>query len=137
LPADFETNRHVHYAAIRTPLDGQQFVDDLKKRLGDALTMFNDALADGTTGGVKITQVMAPLLTRQGYGYHSAEALIGMATTTRPGVNPPPTRTSGDPFSSCRPAVATRQPPPPGGSTGWPVTASSSSRQISNSGMSS
>ena len=34
---------------------GQQFVDDLKKRLGDALTMFNDALADGATGGVKIT----------------------------------------------------------------------------------
>jgi hypothetical protein len=46
----------VHDAAIRTPLDGQQFVADLKKRLGDALTMFNDALADGTTGGVKITE---------------------------------------------------------------------------------
>jgi hypothetical protein len=45
----------VHYAAIRTPLDGQQFVADLKKGLGDALTMFNDDLADGTTGGVKIT----------------------------------------------------------------------------------
>ena len=56
LPADFETNRHVRYAAIRTPLDGQQFVDDLKKRLRDALTTFNDALADGTTGGVKITK---------------------------------------------------------------------------------
>jgi hypothetical protein len=47
--------RQVHYAAIRTPLDGQQFVADLKKGLGDALTMFNDDLADGTTGGVKIT----------------------------------------------------------------------------------
>lgn len=55
LPADFETNRHVHYAAIRAPLDGQQFVDDLKRRLGAALDMFNQALADGTTGGVKVT----------------------------------------------------------------------------------
>ncbi|MCN0154355.1 Tn3 family transposase [Salinispora arenicola] len=55
LPVDFETNRHVHYAAIRAPLDGQEFVDDLKQRLGAALDMFNDALSAGTTGGVKVT----------------------------------------------------------------------------------
>jgi TnpA family transposase len=55
LPADFEAHRQVHYAAIRAPLDGQEFVDDLKRRLGAALTMFNDALAGGTTGGVKVT----------------------------------------------------------------------------------
>ena len=45
----------MHYAAIRAPLDGQDFVDDLKRRLGAALDMFNQALADGTTGGVKVT----------------------------------------------------------------------------------
>jgi hypothetical protein len=55
LPADFETNRHVHYAAIRAPLNGLEFVDDLKRRLGAALDMFNDALAAGATGGVRIT----------------------------------------------------------------------------------
>ena len=31
---------------------------------------------------------MAPLLTRQGYGYHSAEALIGMAMLRRGGAWP-------------------------------------------------
>jgi TnpA family transposase len=55
LPVDFEAHRQVHYAAIRAPLDGQEFVDDLKRRLGEALGMFNDALAAGTTGGVKVT----------------------------------------------------------------------------------
>jgi TnpA family transposase len=42
-------------SAIRAPLDGQDFVDDLKRRLGTALDIFNQALADGTTGGVKVT----------------------------------------------------------------------------------
>ena len=55
LPVDLEAHRQVHYAAIRAPLDGQEFVDDLKQRLGAALMMFNNALAAGTTGGVKVT----------------------------------------------------------------------------------
>ena len=37
LPADFEANRDVHYAAIRQPLDPTAFVDDLRGRLGAAL----------------------------------------------------------------------------------------------------
>ncbi len=62
LPADFEDNRDVHYAAIRAPLDGAEFVADLKARLGAALTSFDSALAEGTTGGVRIT-------TRHGEGW--------------------------------------------------------------------
>lgn len=31
--ADFEDNRDVHYAALRAPLDGAEFVADLKRRL--------------------------------------------------------------------------------------------------------
>jgi hypothetical protein len=38
-----------------SPLDGAEFVPDLKRRLTAALGMFNTALADGTTGGVRIT----------------------------------------------------------------------------------
>ena len=55
LPADFEANRDVHYAAIRQPLDPSEFVADLKERLGAALTQLNDGIAAGTTGGVRIT----------------------------------------------------------------------------------
>ena len=62
LPADFEDNRDVHYAAIRAPLDGAEFVADLKARLDSALTSFDTALAEGTTGVVRIT-------TRRGEGW--------------------------------------------------------------------
>lgn len=64
------------------------------------------------------------VLTRQGYGYHSAEALIGMATTTstRPGVNPP-TKRQEIPLLRVGQAVAARQ--------GWPVTACISRSRIS------
>jgi len=55
LPADFEANRDVHYAAIRQPLDPSEFVADLKGRLGAALTRLDEGIAAGTTGGVKIT----------------------------------------------------------------------------------
>lgn len=69
LPADFEDNRDVHYAAaLRAPLDGAAFVADLKARLDAALTGFDSALADGTTGGVRIT-------TRHGDGWIAAPAM--------------------------------------------------------------
>jgi hypothetical protein len=55
LPADFDANRDVHYAAIRQPLDPSAFVADLKARLGAALTRLDQGIAAGTTGGVKIT----------------------------------------------------------------------------------
>ncbi|MGH3852331.1 MAG: Tn3 family transposase [Pseudonocardiaceae bacterium] len=57
LPVDFEDNRDVHYAAIRAPRDGAEFVTDLKQRLGAALTSFDTALAQGTTGGVPWAEV--------------------------------------------------------------------------------
>jgi hypothetical protein len=60
LPADFAANRDVHYAAIRQPLDPSAFVDDLRSRLGDALTRFDEGMAAGTTGGVRITTRRSP-----------------------------------------------------------------------------
>ncbi|MGH3546741.1 MAG: Tn3 family transposase [Pseudonocardiaceae bacterium] len=68
LPADFEDNRDVHYAAIRAPLDGAEFVADLKRRLDAALTSFDTALTEGTTGGVRIT-------TRHGQGWISVPSM--------------------------------------------------------------
>lgn len=59
LPADFEDNRDVHYAALRAPVDSGEFVADLKQLLESALTSFDTALAGGTTGGVRITPDMA------------------------------------------------------------------------------
>ncbi len=68
LPADFEDNRDVHYAALRAPRDGGEFVADLKQRLEAALTSFDTALAGGTTGGVRIT-------TRHGEGWISIPSM--------------------------------------------------------------
>lgn len=62
LPADFEDNRDVHYAAIKTPLDGAEFTAGLKSQLTAALASFDKALAKGKTGGVRIT-------TRRGEGW--------------------------------------------------------------------
>jgi TnpA family transposase len=55
LPADFEANRDVHYAAIRQPLDPTAFVDDLRSRMRGALTRLDEGIGAGTTGGVRIT----------------------------------------------------------------------------------
>ncbi|MGH3778983.1 MAG: Tn3 family transposase [Pseudonocardiaceae bacterium] len=68
LPADFEDNRDVHYAALRAPADGGEFVAELKQRLESALTSFDTALAGGTTGGVRIT-------TRHGEGWISVPGM--------------------------------------------------------------
>jgi TnpA family transposase len=55
LPADFEVNRDVHYAALRQPLDPQAFIAGLQRRLSESLTRLERGLAGGTTGGVSIT----------------------------------------------------------------------------------
>jgi TnpA family transposase len=55
LPADFEPNRDVHYAALRQPTDPSEFVDDLRRRLTTALSALEKALAADGTGGVRIT----------------------------------------------------------------------------------
>lgn len=54
LPADFEDNRDVHYAAIRQPQDAGEFIDALQGKLRTSLDRFERALAEGTTGGVAI-----------------------------------------------------------------------------------
>ncbi|CAM5321195.1 Tn3 family transposase ISNpu13 [Streptomyces abikoensis] len=55
LPGDFETTRTVHYAAIRQPMDPQEFITDLKRRMTAGLDRLSAALADGSAGGVKVT----------------------------------------------------------------------------------
>jgi Domain of unknown function (DUF4158) len=55
LPADFEHNRDVHYAAIRKPRDPQAFIADLQARLHAGLERLNHAVATNTAGGVRVT----------------------------------------------------------------------------------
>ena len=54
LPADFERNRSVHYAAIHKPLDPAAFIADLQQRLQAALCRLDDAIRTGSAGGVRI-----------------------------------------------------------------------------------
>ncbi len=72
LPADFEANRDVHYAAIRQPLDPKAFVAGLQRRLAESLSGLDAALAGGATGGVAIT-------TRRGEPWISVPALTSLA----------------------------------------------------------
>lgn len=55
LPADFEENRDVHYSALRQPTDPSAFIDDLKERLTNSLSGFDEALAAVSNGGVRVT----------------------------------------------------------------------------------
>jgi hypothetical protein len=59
LPGDFEHARTVHYAAIRQPMDPQEFIADLKQRMTAGLDRLSAALADGSAGGVKVTTARA------------------------------------------------------------------------------
>lgn len=54
LPSDFESNRDVHYASLRQPLDAAAFIVDLQSKLTAALSSLDRGLADGTTGNVRI-----------------------------------------------------------------------------------
>ncbi|MEV6864190.1 hypothetical protein AB0M44_24680 [Streptosporangium subroseum] len=56
LPADFEDNRDVHYAALGQPQDAGEFITALQGRLRASLDRFDRALAEGTTGGVSIVK---------------------------------------------------------------------------------
>lgn len=55
LPSNFEDNRDVHYAALGKPVQANEFVEDLKRRHRAALDTLNTAMAEGATGGVKVT----------------------------------------------------------------------------------
>lgn len=55
LPADFAENRAVHYDALRQPLDATAFIATLKAAMRRALANLDERIADGTSGGVKIT----------------------------------------------------------------------------------
>ena len=55
LPADFDASRDVHYQALGKPRDPAAFISGLREQHATALGRLNDALAAGTTGGVKIT----------------------------------------------------------------------------------
>ncbi|MEV4116235.1 Tn3 family transposase [Nonomuraea sp. NPDC049695] len=56
LPADFEDNRDVHYAALGQPQDAGEFITALKVKLRTSLDRFDRALGEGTTGGVAIVR---------------------------------------------------------------------------------
>jgi TnpA family transposase len=55
LPGDFETNRDIHYASLRQPLDPRDFITDLQERLTTALTTLDRRIGDGSAGGVRVT----------------------------------------------------------------------------------
>jgi hypothetical protein len=55
LPADFDANRDVHYAAIRKPRDPQAFIADLQARLHAGMERLNQAVSTNTAGGVRVT----------------------------------------------------------------------------------
>jgi hypothetical protein len=71
LPQDFDANRDVHYTALRQPLDPSGFIASLQDRLRRALGELDQALAAGTTGGVRIVSradepwIAVPKLDRQ------------------------------------------------------------------------
>ena len=75
LPADFELNRDVHYAAIRQPLDATTFVADLRDRLQRALNDLGTAMTSGAAGGVEI-------LRRRGEGWIAVPRLGPLAEPT-------------------------------------------------------
>ncbi|MFB0631566.1 DUF4158 domain-containing protein [Streptomyces sp. AB3(2024)] len=56
LPADFEDNWDVHYAALGQPQDAKEFIAALQGKLRTSLDRFDRALAEGTTGGVAIVK---------------------------------------------------------------------------------
>ena len=68
LPGDFEDNRDVHYAELGKPLGAAEFAGGLRKRLDDALTRLDTALAKDAPGGVRI-------VTRQGSPWVSVPKL--------------------------------------------------------------
>ncbi len=55
MPVDFDTNRDVHYAAIRQPGDASAFIADLQARLHAGLDRLDHAVRTNTAGGVRIT----------------------------------------------------------------------------------
>ena len=56
LPADFETHRDAHYAALRQPRDPTTFIAALQAEMAEALVGADAALCSGASGGVRITR---------------------------------------------------------------------------------
>jgi TnpA family transposase len=56
LPADFEANREIHYAALRQPLDPSAFIDELRRRMRSALGDLEAAVKNDDTGGVRFSE---------------------------------------------------------------------------------
>ncbi|GAA2621474.1 hypothetical protein GCM10009863_39450 [Streptomyces axinellae] len=56
LPADFEDNRDVHYAAQGQPQDAGEFITALQRRLRTSLDRFEQALAEAPRVGVAIVK---------------------------------------------------------------------------------
>ena len=54
LPADFDTNRTVHYQALRKPLDPTEFINDIRDRLTSGLDKLNGFVAAGGDGKVRV-----------------------------------------------------------------------------------
>ena len=55
LPADFESNREVHYTALRQPLDPSELIEELRQRMRIALVGLDQAVGADDTGGVRCT----------------------------------------------------------------------------------
>ena len=54
LPADFDEDRDIHYAALRQPLDPTEFIAALKTQMARALAGFEEVAATDKPGAVRI-----------------------------------------------------------------------------------
>ena len=77
LPADFEANRDIHYAAIRQPLDPKAFIAGLQRRLTQSLSRLDRALG-ASSDGVRITS-------RRGEPWIGVPALTALPEPHQPG----------------------------------------------------
>ena len=74
LPADFDANRDVHYAAIRKPRDPQAFIADLQARLHAGLERLDQAVCDEHG--------------RRGPGHHPPGTAVDRRAGDRPAARP-------------------------------------------------
>ncbi|MFE5325364.1 hypothetical protein ACFRCG_02920 [Embleya sp. NPDC056575] len=112
LPGGFEATRAVHYAAIRRPLDPGVFIADPKKRMASGLDQLSGALADGSSGGVKVT-------TRKGEPWMAVPKLAPLDE---------PTGLAALKEEVARRRTPTSSPASPRSSPRWPRTSASAAR---------
>jgi hypothetical protein len=75
LPADFDTNRTLHYQALRKPLDGAEFINGIRERLTRGLNDLNTFIAGGGDGRVRVG-------TRNGSSWITVAPLTAQAEPT-------------------------------------------------------